>query len=135
MATTTLTVTAPLITQGNLSYLAGNGANSVSLPTAASVSGNLSFQLGNGNDTVAAANTVGGTTEWQSGNGADSFRLGSAANDYNVNVHFGNNDDTFALATTGLISGLVDGGGRLTANQFLQNGAVLTPTFLLQNFP
>ena len=85
-------------------------------------------------ETVAIGATIGGRTNWRSGNGNDSLQLGSGSNNYNVNVQFGNSDDSFTLATTGLVSGRADGGGRLSSNVFTQNGAILSPYFQLSNF-
>src|SRR5205823_4188528 len=119
-----LTGASTFTVQGNLTLRAGNGANSVP-NMAAAVNGNLNFFFGNGADTVTVSGPVGGTVLWRSGNGPDSLTLGlgaATANNYNVDVLFGSNDDTFTLniGATNFITGRVDGDGRLTANTFNQ---------------
>jgi hypothetical protein len=131
--TDTVTATTGTV-QGNLSVQAGNGADSVSLAATEAVNGTLLYQLGNGADTVNSFASVGGRTEWYSGNGNDSFTLGSGANNYDVYAQFGNGADTFTLATTGLVWGTVDGGTNPN-NVFVQGMATLTSPWTLSNFP
>jgi hypothetical protein len=89
----------------------------------------------------AVTNAPGGLLSWTSGNGSDSLTFAPTTDNqtWNVQIQFGNGDDTFTLGGTGLnesVTGRVDGGGRLTANVF-NPGAnwTLTPTFTLSNFP
>ncbi len=129
---------------GDFSVAAGNGDNDLT-NFAGTVGGKLTFNLGNGNNSAIISNAPGGTLTWTSGNGNDSLTLGSGltagSEFWTVNVLFGSGDDVFTLAgttagTTQVISGKVDGGGRMTGNTFVQGpNWVLTPTFVLVNFP
>ncbi len=123
---------------GNLSVTGGNGTNSVPLFQGL-VDGNLSFNFGNGNNNpVTVVFAPGGLLTWRSGNGNNHLTLGTAPNsgNFNVDVTFGSGDDTFTLDNgTGVLSGRVDGGGRITANVFEQLSGTLAPTFQLINFP
>jgi hypothetical protein len=129
---------------GNLGISALNGDNDLTLFNGA-IGGGLTVNLGNGTNTAVIANAPGGQLNWTSGNATSSVTLGSAdttgSESWNATIQFGNNDDTFTLAgtppgTTQTLSGLVDGGGRLTANTFVQMpNWVLTPLFILRNFP
>jgi hypothetical protein len=125
---------------GNLSISAGDGNNDLTA-FAGTVAGNLTFSLGNGNDSATITNAPGGRLFWHSGNGNDSLTLAPTTDNqtWNVNIQFGNGDDTFTEAGSGMgevILGRVDGGGRITANVFVP-GANWTPvpTFILTNFP
>jgi hypothetical protein len=136
-ASDTVTFAAAAAVFGDLSLTGGDGANSFTLN--GSVAGNLRINLGNGNDTVTVGNAPGGTLFWTSGNGADSLTLAptTAGQTWNVNVLFGNNDDTFTLAAPGgFLTGKVDGGGHVSGNVFNPDPSwTPTSTFQLVNFP
>ena len=83
---------------------------------------------------------------WTSGNGNDYWLATPLVNGapllFNVDIHFGNGNDTFQLSGAagdkgGSITGTVDGGGRLTANVFLMDPTLWTivAPFTLSNFP
>jgi hypothetical protein len=136
------TFTTPTIIGGNLTINAGNG-NDLLGPLAgdggnqALIGGNALFNLGSGNDTAsfAAGSSLGGTLLWHSGNGNDSLSL-AGTQTYNVNVTFGNGDDTFTLNNAAaLLTGLVDGGGRVTANVFNLVAGTIGSPFTMINFP
>jgi len=60
----------------------------------------------------------------------------NAPGSFNVNVHFGNADDTFTLNNAGaFLSGLVDGGGRFTANIFNYIAGTIVSGTTISNFP
>jgi hypothetical protein len=105
------------------------------------VGGELAFNLGNGTDTVTVVNAPAGPLSWASGNGNDSLTLAPtvAGQTWTVAVRFGTGDDTFSLAGTAtgqILTGLVDGGGRVTANVFQDNpGPWTLEDFTLRNFP
>ena len=136
------TFTTPTIIGGNLTINAGNG-NDLLGPLAgdggnqALIGGNAVFNLGNGNDTASfdAGSSLGGTLLWHSGNGNDSLSL-AGAQTYNVNVVFGNGDDTFTLNNAAaVLTGLVDGGGHITANVFNPVAGTIGSPFTQLNFP
>ena len=88
----------------------------------------------------------GGTINLRTGNGNNAFNLINSLNGpgalFNVDAQFGNGDDTFQLGSgvgfggiPGTLSGQVDGGGRQTANTFIQNNWTLAPQLTLTNFP
>jgi hypothetical protein len=55
-----------------------------------------------------------------------------------VSVRFGSGDDTFTLGGTGtgeVLTGQVDGGGRLVGNGFNQGMGWVLQEFTLSNFP
>ena len=57
------------------------------------------------------------------------------AQTYVADVVFGSGDDTFTLNNAAaVLTGLVDGGGRITANTFTQTAGTLSPTLVLANF-
>jgi hypothetical protein len=122
---------------GNLSFRLGNGNNRVTLGEGATVGGDVNYTLGNGNNTLAdsAGTFIGGTLRLRAGNGNNSYTANRAAL-YVLDMHFGNGDDSFTYGGGGAtLTGLLDGGGRLTANSFTQGAAVLAPTLTLMNFP
>jgi hypothetical protein len=136
------TFTAQTIIGGNLTINAGNG-NDLIGPLAgdggnqAKIGGNADFNLGSGRDTVSfdAGGSLGGTLNMHSGNGNDSLTL-AAAQVYNVNVTFGNADDTFTLNNaSAVVTGSVNGGGRINGNVFNQVAGTLGSPFTLSNFP
>jgi hypothetical protein len=125
---------------GDLSISADNGNNDLTNFNG-TVDGNLTFHLGNGDDSLTIANAPGGRLSWTSGNGNDSVTLAppTANQVWNVNIQFGTGDDTLTLAGAGmgeLLTGRVDGGGRIIANVFNQgaNWTLVSP-FTLSNFP
>jgi hypothetical protein len=124
---------------GNLTMTGGNGniyfdGFSAEGITAA-VGGNLSVTVGSGNDTATLLGPVGGTTSWHSGNGNDSLTV-AGAQTYNLNVAFGNGDDTFTLNNAAaVVTGSVNGGGRITGNVFNDLAGTLGSPFTLSNFP
>jgi hypothetical protein len=96
------------------------------------------WQFGAG---AAGAGAIGGTLLWRSGNGGDAVNL-DAPGSFIVDVGFGKGNDTFTFggaAANTFLSGRVDGGGRVpgtAGNFFEQNaGGVLSPNFILSNFP
>jgi hypothetical protein len=113
---------------GNLSFLLGSGDN-----------GSIADPIIIAPITASTATThvggIGGTFLWLSGNGQDVLQLGDSTtgaatgNTYNFKawILFGNNDDTFNLDIgssamgapfTGVLTGTINGGGRVTANTF-----------------
>jgi hypothetical protein len=81
-----------------------------------------SFTLGNGDNTATITNAPAGLLRWKSGNGSNTLTMALTTDlGWNVNIQFGNGDDTFALAGTGneIIVGRADG-GRVMANTFTQ---------------
>jgi hypothetical protein len=121
---------------GDLAITAGNGSNAA-FTMNGTVAGNLRIMLGNGaNGTVTVAQPVDGRLVWRSGNGPDSLTL-TGQGFYNVLVNFGNNDDMFTLniGAGNVLTGFVDGGGRLTANSFAQLSGQLGPIITISNFP
>jgi hypothetical protein len=133
---------------GSMTVTAGNGTNNIGVTAtglfAGTVAGNLSFYLGNGDngmagDPMTVTTGLGGKLLWRSGNGQNFLTLGDGSQDffYNVDVVFGNDDDTFEtnLGTNGALNGRVDGGGRLTGNTFTQTSGNLAPTLVVLNFP
>jgi hypothetical protein len=133
---------------GNANISAGNGVTNFANPGgsaahfSANVNGNLTFNFGSGDNNGGAAmvvdGNVGGTLKWRSGNGSDYLKVGSGGNlSYLVDVAFGNADDTFEmdLGAGGILSGKVDGGGRITANTFITTSGTTAPTFVMVNFP
>jgi hypothetical protein len=136
------TFTTPTIIGGNLTINAGNG-NDLIGPLAgdggnqALINGNVFINLGNGTDTTsfAAGGSVGGMIFYHSGNGNDSVML-AGAQTYNVFVLFGNGDDTFTLNNAAaVLTGLVDGGGHITANVFNPVAGTIGSPFTQLNFP
>ena len=121
---------------GDLSINFGSGANNFTINR--TVGGNANINLGNGNNvTVFAAGTssVGGTVHYRSGNGNNLLQFNQTQT-YLLDVVFGNGDDTLAsVAGTPTFTGLIDGGGRVTANTFTQGGAILSPNLTIKNFP
>ena len=131
------------VVAGNFTLQAGNGANNFT-PTAGGfageVDGSTNFTLGNGANAAfnVASAKLGGPLSWRSGNGNDSLSLtpaGGVSTLYNANVLFGNGDDSFALGAGANLTGSVDGGGRLTANQFFPDGGTLVSPITISNFP
>lgn len=136
---------------GNLTITGGNGVDTIMGLTKAAfdatVAGNLTVSLGNGTDSADIANAPTGVFRWTSGNGSDTLTLdpdGGAttpgpSQTWNVNFLFGSNDDTLTLnAATNpqFITGLVDMGGRVTANTFNQGTNWSTAGyFQLKNVP
>jgi len=139
---------------GNLNLNFGNGNNDLGGGPfggvfQGSVFGNITINLGNGNNTASIGNApIGGRFNWTSGNGNDSLTLdptngGTIApvtQTWNVNFHFGNGDDSLTLVDTTpvpeYLTGLVDMGGRITANTFVQGPSwVLLSPFELRNVP
>jgi hypothetical protein len=134
---------------GALNVTAGNGGSSQTTSNffsatgfTGTVFGNANFTLGNGpngtwtiGDGTAGDGAIGGTLNWHSGNSETQLAL-TSPNYYNLNVHFGNDNDTFTLAGA-TISGLVDGGGREPggANIFNMTSGTILPNFQLINFP
>jgi hypothetical protein len=120
---------------GDLNVTLGNGTNSFNLT--GSTGGNLNFQLGNGDNTLSddATATIAGKLRIRSGNGNNSYTANGVGT-YNLDVVFGSGDDTFTYAGAGaVLNGLLDGGGRVTANSFVQGAATLSPTLVIANFP
>ncbi len=139
------------VINGNLSITGGNGNDSITgsggLAFAATVAGNMTVNLGNGDNVADLAIAPGGRLRWTSGNGNDSVALDpdniavppGPSQTWSVNFHFGNGDDTMTLADAGnpqFITGLVNMGGRISANVFTQ-GVNWTPVgpFVLLNVP
>jgi hypothetical protein len=135
---------------GNLNLTSGNGNNVMDF-YGINVQGTEAFTLGNGTNGTATApiliRTPGSKLVWNSGNGNDYLQIASplvnaAPQLFNVDIHFGNGDDTFQLGGVtldkgGSITGTVDGGGRLTANVFLMDPTLWTivAPFTITNFP
>jgi hypothetical protein len=136
------TFTTPTIINGNLTINAGNGNVFIggivgSTGNTALIAGNVSINLGNGNDTVSfdAGGRVGGTISYTSGNGNNHLTL-AGAQTYIVNVTFGNGDDTFTLNNAAaVLTGRIDGGGRIVANVFQVLAGTIGSPFTLVNFP
>ncbi len=153
---------------GNMLVTAGNGINvigqtlsNVGFPPPTGefngiVNHNLTFILGSGNngsalDPMIIAALVNGKFNWTSGNGQDFLQLGDSSTpqwitnppapsyQFDVNIHFGNKDDTFILdiGTGGMITGAVNGGGRQTANTFTTEPTSIgtDATLTISNFP
>ena len=135
---------------GNLNLTAGNGNNVMDF-FGITVEGTEGFTFGNGNNGTLAVpmmiRTPGSKLNWTSGNGNNYLQLASplvngAPMLFNVNIHFGNGNDTFQLGGVGgdkggSVTGIVDGGGRLTANVFVMDPTLwtLVAPFTLSNFP
>ncbi len=134
---------------GDLSLSAGNGSNDLGGGSSGgsfdgTVTGSVRVNLGNGTNTALISNAPSGQLNWMSGNGANALTLGSAATTsaqlWNVFAYFGNNDDQLTLAPTAAVpqtlTGVLDGGGRLTGNTFTEdpNSWVLASPFTLLNF-
>jgi hypothetical protein len=136
---------------GNLSLTAGNGNNVMDF-FGVRVGGSEAFHFGNGNNGTAAVPLLirrpgGGTMTFTTGNGNNYLQIATpnineAPVLFNLNVRFGNGDDTFQVGGAagdrgGSITGSVDGGGRLTANVFLFDPTLWTVVspFTLSNFP
>jgi hypothetical protein len=134
----TVSFTGTAAVSGDMRVNGGNGNNDLTT-FSGTVAGNLTFTLGNGNDSATISNAPGGVLSWTSGNGSDSLTLNpsTAGQAWNINVHFGNSDDTFTLGGAGgNLTGTVDGGGRVLANVFVQGpNWVLLPPFQETNFP
>jgi hypothetical protein len=127
--------------QGDMSIQAGNG-NDTAPELDALVDGNLRINLGNGADNFTLATAPFGLLLWRSGNGADTLTLGTGSllgsNPFlNVNLTFGNNDDTVNvnIGAAGSITGRIDGGNHFTANTFNQMSGTIVEPFQLINFP
>ena len=145
---------------GNLSLTSGNGTN-VMQYYGMLVQGNAAFHFGNGNNGTTAAPIVirrppGGQLTYTTGNGNNYLDLFTPLNAkapdvlpfvFNLNVQFGNGDDTFQLGDPfggangtdqgGIVTGSVNGGGRIIGNDFIQDPTLwtLSPNFTLSNFP
>ena len=96
---------------GDLRLTFGGGSDTVNV--GGSVSGNAFFQLGDGSaDNTTLTGTVGGTVNYRSGNGNDSFSLlPTTPTTYNVDVLFGNFGGTFTINSNVTVSGLVNNTG------------------------
>jgi hypothetical protein len=119
----------------------GNGVNDLGT-IAATTLGSMTFNLGSGanNPDATLTGSVGSTFNWTSGNGPDTLSIPAQASNpaYNVNIQFGNADDTLNVgggAGTVTLSGRADGGGRITANTFNQLAGAILTNFTLSNFP
>jgi hypothetical protein len=145
---------------GNMTVTAGNGTNNIGIGTAGNpgqtgpfagrVNQTLTFTLGAGDNgsslfpmVIAPDLSTGtGIINWTSGNGQDFLQLGASTTlgiaDFSpvVNIVFGNQDDTFILdiGPTGLLSGLVDGGGRVVQNTLTILSGNSSPSNFM-NFP
>jgi hypothetical protein len=123
---------------GALNVFGGNGANLAAAPLTGTVRGVMTVNFGNGNNGTWNFNTgfsVGRPLRWTSGNGPNQVALNAPGN-FNLNVQFGNADDTFTLNNAGaVVSGRVDGGGRITANVFNYLAGTIGSPFTLSNFP
>ena len=97
--------------QRRLRLTFGGGSDTVNV--GGSVSGNAFFQLGDGiADNTTLMGTVGGTVNYRSGNGNDSFSLlPTAPATYNVDVLFGNFGGTFTINSNVTVSGSVNNTG------------------------
>ncbi len=136
---------------GDLAINGGDGNDSIggfSVPGfSASVGGNLTVHLGSGSNVADVATAPTGTFNWTSGNGPSSLTLDpdnafggpAPTQSWNVNFHFGNDDDSLTLAdatSPQTISGLIDLGGRTTGNSFSQGvNWFPTATFEVENNP
>jgi hypothetical protein len=121
---------------GDFSTFLGNGANTIDINTGATIGGNVNLTLGNGNNTVTldSGTTVTGRFRIRTGNGDNTVDLDASGGVLVTDIVFGNGDDDLTFRN-GIFDGLANGGGRVTANTFTLAGAVLTPTFVLLNFP
>jgi hypothetical protein len=138
---------------GNLNINVGNG-NNILNRMGTQVGGNENFVFGSGNNGTAAVpillrRPAGGVINWTSGNGNNYVEFAAVGplgyvtpQTYNVNFHFGNGDDTVQLGSGvsgdvgGIMTGLIDGGGRINGNGFIQNvGWTFASPFTLANFP
>jgi hypothetical protein len=133
-----LTIGSNVAVHGNLSITLGGGADSVIED--APVLGAMSWQLGNGNDTVTIGSAPGGQLTWNSGNGNDSVTFGDASNQpghWNVDMQFGNGNDTLILAGNGTVAspngltGFIDLGGPAGGNSFDPTGSLGAGTWII----
>ena len=146
MALASLILTGqPTFIGGNFVVNAGSGNNLISgdpPPAAvgdntAVINGNVQLNFGNGNNVVTFddGGSVGGTISMTTGNGNNHLTL-AGAQTYQVNVTFGNGDDTFTLNNAAaVLNGRVDGGGHITANVFEVLAGTIGSNFTLINFP
>jgi hypothetical protein len=121
---------------GDFSAYFGNGANDFNFNADMAIGGHVNLYLGNGNNTVDLVDTalVGGRFRLRTGNGNNTVDLDASGGVLVTDIIFGNGDDDLTFRN-GTFSGKADGGGRVTANTFTLVGAVLTPDFVLVNFP
>jgi hypothetical protein len=121
---------------GNMNINFGNGNNNFTINR--NVSGDVNITLGNGNNGVvfsSGTSSVGGTIHIRTGNGNNDIQL-NRSQTYVLDIQLGNGDDTVeSVAENPVFTGLIDGGGRITANVFNQGGATLSPNLVIKNFP
>lgn len=140
---------------GNLSVQVGNGNNTYS-PFGMNVAGSAQFHLGNGNNTLAfASGSIGGDLSVEAGNGTNvttltgttlagrlRYRSGNGTNTlnvtpavatlFNLDVLFGNGNDTFTANANATLNGTINGG--TGTDTFVQGGAILVPTLTIASF-
>ncbi len=125
---------------GNVNVTAGNGDNNIGVD--GTIAGNVTIRLGNsspfpGGNFTSLTIAPAGLLTYTSGNGQDTLALIDLGpvQTWNVNAHFGSDDDTVVLIGVGILNGLVDADGSVTGNTFVQNGWLLEPNVIIANFP
>jgi hypothetical protein len=124
---------------GNMTLTVGSGNNQGAF-VVGRVGGDMFFNTGGGTNSITIPLPPAGTLHWRGRADGDTVGLGLAGlfgEDFNVDMEFGPGDDVVNvdILPTSVLTGLIDGDGRLTANTFNLISGMIGSPFQLLNFP